>query len=77
MAIGLGGRNNKSSDKTLEVGKRSNNPNTRLSESEDLDKNKNRKPVAYVGPEQIVYEGLKVTLEGSYKLIVMYYLRGN
>jgi NTE family protein len=68
LAIGLGSRNNKSSDKTLEVGKRSDNRNTRLSDSKDLDKNKNKKPVAYAGPEQIVYEGSKVTLDGSYKL---------
>jgi NTE family protein len=68
LAIGLGSRNNKNNDKSLEVGKRSDNRNTRLSDSKDLDKNKNRKPVAYAGPEQIVYEGSKVTLEGSYKL---------
>jgi hypothetical protein len=68
LAIGLGSRNNKSSDKTLEVGKRSDNRNTRLSDSEDLDKNKNRKPVAYAGPEQIVYEGSKVTLEGQLQI---------
>lgn len=68
MAIGLGRRNNKRSDKATEVGKSSDNRNTRFSNSEDLDKNKNRKPVAYAGPEQIVYEGSKVTLEGSYKL---------
>jgi NTE family protein len=65
LAIGLGRRNNKSNDKATEVSKRSDN---RLSNSEDLGKNKNRKPVAYAGPEQIVYEGSKVTLEGSYKL---------
>jgi hypothetical protein len=65
LAIGLGSRNNKGNDKAPEVGKRSDN---KLPDSEDLDKNKDRKPVAYAGPEQIVYEGSKVTLEGSYKL---------
>jgi NTE family protein len=69
LAIGLGSRNNKSNDKAPEAAaKRSDNRNTRLSNSGDLDKNINGKPVAYAGPEQIVYEGSKVTLEGSYKL---------
>ena len=68
MAIGLGRRNNRSNGKATEVGKSSDNRNTGFSKFEDLDKNKNRKPVAYAGPEQIVYEGSKVTLEGSYKL---------
>ena len=68
MSIGLGSRNNKRNDTTAEPEKRSSNRNNRLSDSEDLNKNKYRKPVAYAGPEQIVYEGSKVTLEGSYKL---------
>jgi NTE family protein len=68
LSIGLRSRNNKRNDRTEEPDKKSSNRNNRLSDSEDLNKNKYRKPVAYAGPEQIVYEGSKVTLEGNYKL---------
>lgn len=62
MSIGIGNR--KRNDRTTEPDKRDN----KLSDSEDLNKNKYRKPVAYAGPEQIVYEGSKVTFKGIYKL---------
>lgn len=67
MAIGVRSKN-KNNDRTPESSKESSNRNNRLSDSEDLDKNENRKPVAYAGPEQIVYEGSKITLEGSCNL---------
>jgi NTE family protein len=68
LSIGLGSRNNKRNDRTQEADRRSSNRDNRLSDSEELNKNKHRKPVAYAGPEQIVYEGSRVTLEGSFKL---------
>ena len=69
MAIGLGSRNNnKGSNRTPELDKKSSKKDDKLSDSQDLNKDKHRKPVAYAGPEQRVYEGSKVTLEASYKL---------
>jgi hypothetical protein len=67
LAIGVRSKN-KNNDRTPESSKESSNRNNKLSDSEDLDKNENRKPVAYAGPEQIVYEGSKITLEGSCNL---------
>jgi NTE family protein len=70
LSIGLRSRNNnnKRNGTTSEPYKSPSYRDNGLSESENLNKNKNRKPLAYAGPEQIVYEGSKVTLEGSCKL---------
>jgi predicted acylesterase/phospholipase RssA len=68
LAIGPRRGDNKSNDRDHEPNRRLSNGDNELSDSEDLNKNKIRKPLAYAGPEQIVYEGSKVTLEGSYKL---------
>jgi predicted acylesterase/phospholipase RssA len=69
LSIGLRSRNNnKRNGGILEPYKSTGYRDNGLSESEELNKNENRKPLAYAGPEQIVYEGSKVTLEGSCKL---------
>jgi NTE family protein len=69
LSIGLRGKNNNNrNDRISEPYKGPRYRDNELSESEGLSKNKDRKPLAYAGPEQIVYEGSKVTLEGSCKL---------
>jgi NTE family protein len=70
LSIGLISKNDniKRNGRTSEPYKSPSYRDNGHSESEDLSKNKDRKPLAYAGPEQIVYEGSKVTLEGSCKL---------
>jgi hypothetical protein len=58
---------NKNTDKISEDRRHSDRYNNSL-DSDDISANRKKKPIAYAGPEQIVYEGGKVYLEGSCNL---------